>query len=594
MEVKRLFDLFPYQQEKFPQKVSVGGKLKGQWATYSTQEVIEMTDSLATGLMNLGMKKGDAIAIMSINSVHWVFADLAIQKMGGIVIPIYPTSAEKDLAFVLNHSETRLIFIQDPVHLEKLNNVRGQTPSLQHIYAFTEIPGVKKYEELIVPPTPADLGKLKSIQDAVGENDLATIIYTSGTTGDPKGVMLSHANIITNLKPSTDRLPVGKDHDALSFLPLSHIFERMICYMYYYNGLSVYFAESMDTIGDNLKEIRPHVFTAVPRLLEKVYDRIIAGGSSNTGLKLKLFNWCVKLALQWEPDGANGAFYNMKLRLADKLVASKIRAKAGIDRVIAVASGSAALQPRLARFYNGIGVPLVEGYGLTETSPVITVNCFEPGRMKIGAVGPLLDFPGYELKIADDGEILFKGPNLMLGYYKREDLTREAIDTEGWFHTGDIGDIDKKGFLRITDRKKEMFKTSGGKYIAPQVLENKLKASLFVEQVCVVGEYRKFPGCLLVPNFEVVRKYLSSIGIKPSDKNEDIILQPEVINKIQVEVDKINGELAQYEKIKKFVLLSREFTIDAGEITPKLSLRRKAIDQRYKAQIEHMYASEGE
>jgi long-chain acyl-CoA synthetase len=401
--------------------------------------------------------------------------------------------------------------------------------------------------------------------------------------------MLSHNNIVANIFSSIERLPVGKGDVALSFLPLSHIFERMINYMYFSVGISTYYAESMDKIGDNLKEVRPMVFTAVPRLLEKVFDRVMAGGNANKGFKKKIFLWATKLAEKWEPDGKGGFVYGMKMKIADKMVFSKIRKKAGLDRVRAVASGSAALQVRLFHFYNGIGVPLSEGYGLTETSPVISVGGFGPGEMKIGYVGTVIN--GGTVKIAEDGEILYKGPNVMMGYYKQPEMTAEVMDSEGWFHTGDIGEVDSQGFIRITDRKKEMWKTSGGKYIAPQVIENKLKESPFIEQVVIVGEGKNFPGALIVPNFEHLYSWMKEEGMNfNKDMPAAVVSMDKVKAKIASEVAVLNQGFGKWEMIKQFELLPTELSIAGGELTPKLSIKRKVVYTKYATEIEKIYA----
>ncbi|MFM2376657.1 MAG: hypothetical protein RLZZ165_1754 [Bacteroidota bacterium] len=591
MEVKRLFDIFPYQQEKYPQSAALGGKANGVWEVYSTAQVIEVTDSIALGLLTLGLKKGDAIALISENTVEWAFADHGIQKMGGIVVPLYPTSNRDELAYILHHSEAKLCFCQTEQLYEKIKSCQPEVPSLKHLYTFREVKNAKNYKELKEAVMPEGRQRLAEIQDTIKPGDLATIIYTSGTTGKPKGVMLSHNNIVANIFSSVERLPVGKGDVALSFLPLSHIFERMINYMYFSVGISTYYAESMEKIGDNLKEIRPMMFTAVPRLLEKVYDRVMAGGLANKGFKRKLFIWATKLSERWEPDGAGGFFYRVQMKIADKLVFSKIRKKAGLDRVHSVASGSAALQVRLAHFYNGIGVPLTEGYGLTETSPVISVGGFGRGEMKIGFVGTVIN--GGTIKIAEDGEILYKGPNVMLGYYKQPELTAEAIDADGWFHTGDIGVMDASGFLKITDRKKEMWKTSGGKYIAPQVLENNLKESPFIEQAVVVGEGKNFPGALIVPNFEHLYAWMKKEGIGfTRDMPAAVVSMDKVKAKIASEVEAINQRFGKWEMVRRVELLPTELSIAGGELTPKLSFRRKFIYQKYSAEIDKIYEGE--
>ncbi|MCB9236072.1 MAG: long-chain fatty acid--CoA ligase [Bacteroidia bacterium] len=586
-EVKRLFDIFPYQEKRFHQEVCLAGPEKGGWVKWSTKQVNHFTDSLALGLAGLGLSKGDMIAIISHTNKEWIIADQGIQKMGGIVIPIYPTSTSEDIAYILDHCGAKAIFAHDQELLDKVLKAKDQLPGLKHYFSFTPTQGAQLYTEIFVEPTQEGLVSLSAVQDQVQATDLATIIYTSGTTGKPKGVMLSHYNILSNLYVTKDILPVNSTHIGLSFLPLSHIFERMINYLYFYTGISVYYAESIEMIGPTLKEIRPNVFTAVPRLLEKVFDKIVAGGQAEGGMKTKIFNWALDLALHWLPDGQNGGWYNFKLKIADKLVFSKIRAKAGLDRVIASASGSAALNPRLLRFFNAAGVPLTEGYGLTETSPVISVGQFIPHGMKVGTVGQII--PNGEVKIAEDGEILFKGPNVMLGYYHDQEKTDEVIDPDGWFHTGDIGVLDKDGFLKITDRKKEIFKTSGGKYIAPQLMENKFKESPFINQVMVIGEYRKFPGALIVPNFEALTGYLADKGISYKDHFEDICKMKEVNDLFESEMERLNVDFNKWEKVKRWALIPKEWTPDSGLITPTLKLKRKVILEHFKDEVEGVY-----
>lgn len=587
MELKRLFDFYPYQKEKYPQAESLNGKSGGKWVKNSTQEVIDKTDSIALGLLDLGLQKGDMIAIMSINRIEWTLMDQAIMKMGGIVVPIYPTSSEADLEYIFNHAGIKAVFAADEDLYNRIHGLKDKIPT-EYFFTFEQVNGARNYMELSKDADDAGRAKLKEIQDSIGEMDLATIIYTSGTTGNPKGVMLSHKNVVSNVLNTRDLMPLIAGDVALSFLPLSHIFERMIIYLYVYAGINVFYAESLETIGDNLKEIRPHVFTAVPRLLEKVYDRIQAGGMANTGLKKTLFEAMTKMALQWQPDGQNGGWYEFRLGILDKLVASKIRAKAGLDRVKACASGSAALQPRLSHYYNGIGIPLVEGYGLTETSPVISVGGFTPGAFKVGQVGRVI--PQGDCRIAEDGEIIYKGPNVMMGYYKNEEKTKEVIDENGYFHTGDIGVIDADGFLKITDRKKEMFKTSGGKYIAPQLMENKFKESLFIEQICVIGEYKKFPGALIVPNFEHLTAWCKENNISVDENDHKAMVSNDAVQKkFQEEVDHYNASFAKWEKIKKFEILPRELSIDGGELTPTLKVKRKVVNEHFASEINKIY-----
>lgn len=587
MEVKRLFDIFPYQQEKHPKGDALGGKFGDVWETFSTQQIIDITDGIALGLLKLGLQKGDACGIIAENCVQWTMADQGIMKMGGLVIPIYPTCSPEDVAYILNHAEVKVVFAKNEELYNKVKDAQPQVPSLKHVFVLEETKGAQLYKEITVQPTEEGRKQLKAIQDQVKAHDLATIIYTSGTTGRPKGVMLSHNNVISNILSSIERLPVHKEHTALSFLPLSHIYERMVTYTYFFMGISVRYG-AIDTIPDDLKEIRPHVFTAVPRLLEKVFDKVQAGGMANTGFKKKMFVWATEHALKWEPDGKNGGGYGIKHKLYEKLVYSKIRAKAGLDRVICVSSGSAALQARLARFYNAMGVPLVEGYGLTETSPVISSNGFNKGMMRIGSVGKVIT--GGEVKIYPDGEICYKGPNVMLGYYKDEAKTNEVIDEKGFFHTGDIGEIDSDGFLRITDRKKEMWKTSGGKYIAPQVIENKFKESSFIEQCVVVGEGQKFAGALIVPNFEFLYSWLKEEGASFNQDMPAAVVSMEMVkNKITEEIEAMNEGFGKWERIKRFELLPAEMTIEGGELTPSLKLRRKIIQKKYEAEIEKIF-----
>lgn len=587
MEVKRLFDIFPYQLEKYPKGNALAGKFGDVWETFSTQQIIEITDGIALGLMKLGLKKGDFVGLISNNCVEWTFVDQGIQKMGGIVVPIYPTCSPEDVEYIMNHADVKATFAQDGELCEKVKIAKAGVPSLEHIFSFKEVAGFTHYKQMMVTPSEEGRKELKTIQDTVDAHDLATIIYTSGTTGRPKGVMLTHNNVVSNILASIERLPVNHEHTALSFLPLSHIFERMICYMYFVVGISVYFGESIEKIGDNLKEIRPHVFTAVPRLLEKVFDKIVAGGNEKTGMANKIFNWAVNLALQWEPSG-KGAGYNIKLKLADKLVFSKIRAKAGLDRILAVASGSAKLQERLARFYNAIGVPTLEGYGLTETSPVISVNTLGKNGLKVGTVGKVIS--GGEVKIYPDGEICYKGPNTMIGYYKDEAKTKEVIDDKGYFHTGDIGLIDKQGFLKITDRKKDMWKTSGGKYVAPGVIEDKFKQSPFIEQTVVVGEGRKFPGALIVPNFEFLFGWLQEQDINFNHDMPAAVISMDIVkNKFQSELTELNSGFGKWEQIKRFELLPHELTIEGGELTPSMKVKRKVVREKYSNEIERIY-----
>lgn len=585
-KIMRLFDLLYQWDLKYPKADALNKKEGGKWISYSTKDFIDYSENLAYGLLALGIQSEDKIAIISNNRPEWNFADMGIQLCGAINVPIYPTISENDLSFIFNDAEIKFVFVSGDDLYEKVKKVATSSPSVKEIFTFNQVKNAKHFSELV------KLGKnnhnetqLHEIKNTIKEDDLATILYTSGTTGIPKGVMLSHRNIFSNIYAVRNLPPVDYTCRCLSFLPLNHIYERMLNYLYMYLGVSIYYAESLETIGDNLREIKPQVFSCVPRLLEKVYDRIVSKGNELTGIKRKLFFWALCLGEQYELSGKSW-WYNFQLKLANKIIFSKWREALG-GNVRAAVSGGAALNPRLARIFTAAGIPVLEGYGLTETSPVIAVNTLKPNGRKFGTVGPVIE--GVTVKIADDGEILCKGPNIMMGYYKRPDATAEVIDKEGWFHTGDIGVIEDGIFLKITDRKKEIFKTSGGKYIAPQMIENKIKECEWVEQVMVVGENQKFASALIVPSFLKLKdKYAKERKTYPG--NEEAIKNPEIRNSIQAHIDKINQSLAQYETIKKFELLPKEWSIEGGEMTPKLSLRRKVILERNKDIVDRIYA----
>ncbi len=581
----RLFDFYDYQLEHFPKPDALAGKVNGIWKKYSTQEVIHMANGLSTGMIKKGIKPGDKVAIVSNNRPEWVIADLAILQIGAINVPVYPTITEADYKVIFNDAEVKIAFVSDQDLHTKVSNIKPQVSSLQSIYTFDEVQGAEHWSALKDPePLLADI---QALRDQVKSTDLATLIYTSGTTGTPKGVMLSHKNVASNAIASKERLPVDSNAKGVSFLPLCHIYERMMIYLYTYTGVSLYFAESMETIGDDIRDVKPNVFTAVPRLLEKVYDKIVAKGAELTGVKKSLFFWAVKLGEKYEPYGQNGPFYEMKLKVARKLIFSKWQAALG-GNIQAVASGSAALNPRLARIFNAAGIPILEGYGLTETSPVVSVNEVGNNGLKFGSTGrPIADV---HVKIAEDGEILVKGPNVMMGYYKRPDLTDEVIDKDGWFHTGDIGEMVNGQFLRITDRKKEIFKTSGGKYIAPQLMENIYKESRFIEQIMVIGENRKHPAALIVPAFDFLKEWCQRKGYDCGSR-EAMIINEKVIARIQEEIDEKNAQFGKWEQVKKFELLAAEFSIQGGEITPTLKLKRKAILEKNKSLIEKIYGA---
>ena len=580
ISITRLFDFPYYQLEKNNLSACLVTKYNGKWIETSTQEYIDKANAISRALLRLGIEKNDKIAIISSsNRTEWNVMDIGALQTGAQTVPIYPTISEEDYEYILNHSEAQYCFVSDEEVLRKVNLIKKNVPKLKEVYSFNEIVGCKNWAELLV------LGEDISNQNLVEERkenvkpeELATIIYTSGTTGKPKGVMLSHNNIVSNVLDSSPRIPFEEGTSkALSFLPICHIFERVILYIYQYYSVSIYFAESIDKLSENINEVKPTVFSVVPRLLEKVYDKIIEKGSALTGIKRILFFWAVNLGLRYEPYGANGIWYELQLKIARKLIFSKWREGLGGNLTVLV-SGSAALQQRLTRVFAAAGMPVMEGYGLTETSPVITVNDMRNHGFKVGSVGKVIQ--NVEVKIAADGEILCKGPNVMMGYYKDEKLTNETI-YDGYFHTGDIGEVDSEGFLKITDRKKEMFKTSGGKYIAPQIIENTMKQSLFIEQIMVIGDGEKMPAAFIQPNFTYIKSWAAKEGFDIGDLNEEIICNSRVIEKIQEEVNLYNEKFGNWEKIKRFELTPNVWSIDGGELTPTLKLKRKVVKEKY-------------
>ncbi len=587
MKPTRVFELLNLQLEKFAQDDALAAKENGAWRKYSTKEFVDTVNDLASGLLNLGLGKGDKISIISNNRPEWNFADYACQVIAAVSVPVYPTISENDLGFILNDADVKLIFVSSEDLYQKVKGVAAQKrPELQ-IYTFNTIQGAKSWTELRDSGKASpQQNKIKELSDSVKPTDLFTILYTSGTTGVPKGVMLNHSNLLSNCFAAEGLCPFREEWRALSFLPLNHVYERMLNTLYIYLGVSVYYAESLETIGDNLKEIKPQIFVTVPRLLEKVYDKIVGKGSELTGIKKKLFFWALNLGLRYELDGANGWWYEFQLKIANKLIFSKWREALG-GNIVAVCSGGAALQPRLARVFNAGGIKVLEGYGLTETSPVVAVNNFFPGGMWFGTVGPVVD--GVTVKIAEDGEILVKGPNIMMGYYNRPDATAEVMDKEGWFHTGDIGEFIKGKYLKITDRKKEIFKTSGGKYIAPLLIENKLKESPYIEQAMVIGESQKFPSAFIVPAFAALQVWAKKNNIAFSS-NEELVANKAVKDLIRAEVEKANASLAQYEKIKREELVTTEWSVQSGEMTPKLSMKRKVIMEKNKELYSKIYS----
>ena len=584
----RLFDFPYYQLENFALDKMMTSKVGDEWISYSTKEFVTKMNLVSKGLVELGVQPGDKVALISHNNrCEWNIMDHGILQIGAIDVPIYPTMTESDYEYILNHSEAKYCFVSNEDLFQKVSAIQNKVNNLKGVYTFEDVKGAQNWNEVLKLGEKGDEEKVEELKGQVREEHLATIIYTSGTTGLPKGVMLSHKNIATNSISSTDRLPdmKPKESRSLSFLPVCHVYERMLHYLYIYNGVTIYFAESLETIKEDLNMAKPHIFSAVPRLLEKFYDGISTKGKLAGGIKKMIFEWAEALAFEWQPDGTNGGFYSFKLGIADKLVYSKVRDALGLESIKAVASGSAALQPRLAQFFNAIGIPVLEGYGLTETSPVITVNTIrKPGMIRIGYVGKVIE--DVEVKIAKDGEILSRGPNVMMGYYKDKEKTNEVLK-DGWFHTGDIGQVDHE-FLKITDRKKEMFKTSGGKYVAPQLLENSLKASQLIEQLMVIGEGRKFPSALIVPSADGVKEYCRRKEI-PYASHAEMLKHDKIIAKINRDVAKANSEYGSWEQIKKYELLAVPFTIEGGELTPTLKLKRKPIKEKYKDLIESIY-----
>jgi len=586
MQIKRLFDIPYYQLENSPKQDCFGMKVNGEWETTSTQELVDNMNLVSKGLLQLGVEPGDKIALISSsNRPEWNTMDMGILQIGAVDVPVYPTITENDYKFIFNDAEVKLCFVSDEELLKKILSIKHEIPTLEDIYVFDEVKGAKNWKELMELGRSGDQEKLEQIKEKIDENDLATLIYTSGTTGVPKGVMLSHKNIVHNAIACIPRLPVDKTSRALSFLPVCHIYERMIHYLYLQRGVSIYFAESMDTISENLKEVKPDGFTAVPRLLEKVYDKIVAKGSELSGFKKKLFDWSLDLGHRYELNYANGLWFALQLWVARRLVFKKWKEALG-GNVKVIASGSAALQPRLARVFTAAGIPIMEGYGLTETSPVVSVSSQFHNGVMFGTVGKVID--SMEVKIASDGEILVKGPCVMMGYYNREDLTNEVIDEDGWFHTGDIGELVNGEFLKITDRKKEIFKTSGGKYIVPQVMENKFKESPFIEQIIVIGENKKHSAALIVPAFDYIKEWCRQNDID-CNSNEDIIINIKVKEQLSIEVDTYNQHFGHWEQIKKFELLEKEWTVEGGELTPTLKLKRKNIHTQNQSVIEKIY-----
>ncbi len=587
MEIKRAFDFLYYQAAKYPKTDCLSYKQNGKWFNYSTKDVIDVVNRISLGLVKLGVKKDDKVAIISPNRPEWTIVELAVQQIGAVSVPMYPTITIEDYKFIFENCEAKFAFVAGSDLYKKATQAVQGLVSMQKIFTFERVQGAAHWSEVEELGKNEDVKQLDPLKAAVQADDLLTLIYTSGTTGKPKGVMLSHDNIVSNALASHEAidLPLGQAK-ALSFLPLCHIYERTALYVYMYKGCSIYYAESIDTIGANLQEVKPHTFCTVPRLLEKVYDKIVAKGHALEGIKKKLFFWAVNLGLEYEPHIYKGWFYNMQLDLANKLIFSKWREALG-GNIVQIQVGSAALQPRLSRVFWAAGLKVCEGYGLTETSPVIACCIATHKDMRIGCVGPTV--PGVQVKIADDGEILCKGRNVMKGYYKNPEMTAEVIK-DGWFHTGDIGIFVENRFLKITDRKKEMFKTSGGKYVAPQVLENKFKECPLIEQIMVIGENQKFPAALIVPNFEYIKVWSQEKGIAYTT-DEAMSKNPEVIAAIEKDIKEFNKGFGNWEQVKTFKLMPAGWSIEGGELTPTLKLKRKAIMSKYEKMVNEIYAA---
>ncbi len=586
MEVTRLFDLLSNYKQSFKHKDDViCRKSEGDWIKYDIDQYIDIVNNISYGLLKLGIKSGDKIATISPNRPEWNFVDMATLQIGAVHVPIYPTISESDYKFILNHAEVNYVFVNGKDLYKKIAHIVPGIPSIKGIYTFDLVENVQHLDELI------ELGKknavpdqVQKIKDSVEPDDIATLIYTSGTTGDPKGVLLTHKNIISNIVVVAPIFPVDETCSAVSYLPLCHVYERMVIYTYHYIGLSIYYAENMATIGDNIREVQPDILSTVPRLLEKVYDKIMAKGRKLKGAKRSIFFWAVNIGHKYKIEG-NNPFYGIQLAIANKLVFSKWRAALG-GKMRVICSGGAAIQPRLAQIFTAAKIPVLEGYGLTETSPVIAVCTFEKNGLKFGTVGPPL--PNVDVKIEKDGEICVKGPSVFQGYFKQDDLTKEAIDGDGYFHTGDLGKMEPEGQLKITGRKKEIFKTSLGKYISPALIENKFKESPFIDNILVVGENQKYAAALIVPDFDHLKSWCNVKGIDYSSDKE-MINDPVIKKRFQREFDEYNSHFGKTEKIMSFSLVDHTWSVETGELTASLKLKRGLITEKYKNEIEKLF-----
>ena len=588
-DIKRLIDILPYQQKTYPKEDALCDKATGEWRKYSISRCKDIVDNFSLGLLKMEFKKDDKIAIISGNRTEWNFVDIGSLQVGAVIVPLYPNMSEDNYHYIFEEAEVKIVFVGNKELYEKVERVKSKINRQIDVYTFDEVAGAQHWTKVTDRADESLREELEKREDSIDEEVLATIIYTSGTTGTPKGVMLSHKNIVSNVKSLTNILPIGSQHKVISFLPLCHIFERTATYYYFSNGTSIYYVESTDKVGEYLQEVKPNFFVTVPRVLEKVYDKIMAKGRELPSAKKAIFGWALNLANHFHPQGKNNLFYNIKLGIARKLVFSKWKEAFG-GNIIGIMSGAAALQPRLGRIFNAAGIPIIEAYGLTETSPGITSNRYEKGDYYIGTVGPTL--PGVEIKLAENGEILCKGSNVTKGYYKRPDFTKEAIDEDGWFHTGDIGELIDGRFLKITDRVKEIFKTSGGKFVAPQPIENKMKESLFIEQIMVIGENRNFAAALVVPKFDFILEWAKKKGIDISSK-EDVVNSDDVKNRIWEDIDKYNKRFGKVQQIKKFALIGDEWSVETGELTPTLKVKRRIIKEKYQDFFEKIYSESG-
>ncbi len=586
MALRRLIDILPHQIENFPRADAVCGKHDGEWNKYSSVRAAETVDEFSLGLLKLGFSPGDKFAIISENRPEWNFVDLGILQIGGIDVPVYPTMNEEEYAYIFNDAQVKLVFVSGREIFEKASGVLAQAVSVKGIYTFDKLPGQKHWSDILSRGDDSSRARLKSIEDIIDQDDLATIIYTSGTTGIPKGVMLTHRNIISNILSLKKIIPIKAEHRLISFLPISHIFERSAIYFYMAVGGGIYYAESLDKIVENFQEVRPHYFTTVPRLLEKIYERIMEKGRNLSGLKKAVFGWAVNLANHYHPEGKNNFFYRVRLKVANELVFKKWQAALG-GEVKGIISGAATLQPRLARIFNGAGITVKEGYGLTETSPVLTCNRFEKNSFYLGTVG--MPIPGVEIKLdPDTGEVLAKGDNVFKGYYNNPEWTKDAFDKDGWFRTGDIGVMVEGKFLKITDRLKEVFKTSGGKFVAPLPIENKMKESWFIKNIMVVGENRKFTAALIVPDTVFIFNWMKKKGFENLSVEE--MLRTQIVkDRIWKDIQRYNKRFSHIEQIKKFELSQCDWTVETGELTPTLKLKRKVIIKKYGDLIDKIY-----